>query len=238
MPSPAFVRTNLQSAINASQSSFAFALTTGYSARDTALVFIALPTAPTINSVTDSAGNTYTALVATNAGTITLALYAAANVAAGTPTITVALSAASTACGIVVNEYSAAGSSADVTATNSGSTTAASTGTTAATANAVELVTCAFFSFSASGFPTCSTPTGYTARGTANPRVSSSFGQIATFDLITVSKGTQSAAATITPNGGMGSWNAVIAALLPPAAVGASLRLPNTPTLPTLPSVG
>jgi hypothetical protein len=211
-------------------------LSTGYSAGNSAFVLIQLGTSTTVNSITDSSGNTYTLTKqgASNVGQI--ALFAAKNLIAGGSTLTVTLAGAQPDCAILVSEYSGSTNTGDVSLTATGATTSASIGPTGTTANAVELVLAGFSAIDTSGFPSFTTPTGYTARNSVSVSFAGNLYTVALFEHITSSTGTQSAASTITSGGTFGGWGAVIAALLPPTIV-PSVRVPDTPTLPTLPSL-
>lgn len=122
----------------------------------------------TITGVADTRGNAWTQLGATIADTTNgqnAALFVAYNVTAGANTVTATLSASSTFRGLIVEEYSAVGSSAVLStgqqATNTTATDNTTSGTITTTTNNRQI---AAFVVNTSSLGTVSAGTGFTSR--------------------------------------------------------------------------
>ncbi len=146
-------------------------------------------TTSTVNSVTDTRGNTYTQAGTTTTGTgMRQAIYYAANIAAGSNTVTVTFNQAAAFVDVRVAEYSGADTSSplDVTAAAVGTSTAPSSGA-ATTNSASELI----FGAGMTGGHYSAAGTGFTSRIITSPD-----GDIAEDKIVSVA-GSNSATATL-----------------------------------------
>lgn len=239
MSGPAYVRTNLSASNGAGGTSFPFALTTGYTSGNTAFALVSTFSNTIASSLSDTLGNTYTKKFSTTSqnGQI-ITCFACEGLVGGATTVTVVFPSSSIVQ-IVIVEYANTHDVVDVTLSGTGATGTLAVGPTSATTHANELVLAVVMSGNVSGgVVTISTPTGYTARGQNQTLVSGDNGTLAIFEFITSVTGTQSISSTITSTGTTLGWTANITAYTPnPSITPASLRVPDTPTLPALPSL-
>ncbi len=147
-------------------------------------------TAATVQSVQDSAGNTYSLAIGPTSGTgMRQSIYYAANIAGGSNTVTVTFSQAAAFPDVRILEYRGV-TTLDVTAGASGSSTSANSGS-ATTTNANELIFGANY---------VSTLTGAAGSGFTSRIITSPDGDIAEDKVVTV-VGSNNATATLTSAG-------------------------------------
>jgi hypothetical protein len=147
-------------------------------------------TTSTVQSVRDSAGNTYSLAIAPTSGTgLRQTIYYAANIAGGSNTVTVTFSQAAAYPDVRILEYRGV-TTLDVTAGASGSSTSANSGS-ATTTSANELIF---------GANTVATTNGTAGSGFTARIITSPDGDIAE-DKVVTTAGSNSATATLTAAG-------------------------------------
>lgn len=193
-PTITFVQANY-AAPQGTQATVAVPFKSAQSAGDLNVVVVGWnDSAAVVDSVADSAGNTYELAVGPTvlSGTASQSIYYAKNIAAGTNTVTVAFSVAAASPDIRVLEYKGADqySPVDGTAANSGNSAASSSGS-ATTINATDLIIGANLVVTSTSGP----GSGFTERLLTSPD-----GDIAE-DQMTSSAGTYAAMAPLTSSG-------------------------------------
>ena len=149
-------------------------------------------TAATVQSVKDSAGNTYSLAIGPTSGTgLEQSIYYAANIVGGSNTVTVTFSQAAAYPDVRILEYRGV-TAVDVTAGATGSSTAANSGS-ATTRSATELIF---------GADLVATTTGAAGSGFTSRIITSPDGDLAE-DKIVTTAGSNSATATLS---GSGPW--------------------------------
>jgi hypothetical protein len=173
-------------------------------------------TTSTVQSVTDSLGDTYKLAVGPTLGSgLQQSIYYAANITGGTNTITVTFNQAAVYPDVRILEYRGV-TTLDVTAAASGNSTSASSGSTTTTSGS-ELI----FGADTIATTTAAAGTGFTARIITSP--DSDLAE----DKIVTSSGSNSATATLTSAGAWVMQMATFAAVAPPQPTLTSVN-PNT----------
>ena len=175
-------------------------------------------TTATVQSVKDSAGNTYSLAIGPTSGTaLRQSIYYAPNIVAGSNTVTVTFSQAAAFPDVRILEYRGV-NAVDVTAGASGSSTAANSGA-ATTTVANELIF---------GADMVATTTGAAGSGFTSRVITSPDGDIAE-DKVVTTAGSNSATATLTSSGAWVMQMVTFAAVSGPAPTVTSVS-PNSGT--------